>query len=286
MARKTSLEVKLMKQNMNVIGISGLVLLVVVGFYLVSRINEGFNPNSNAAGKKCDLNINPKDFSADITKNKYFNLPVGKKMVYELDTPDGREKIEITIEKNTKMVAGVKARVYRDKVYLDGQLVEDTRDYLAQHKNGDVWYFGEDVKNYENGKFVDNEGSWLAGKDCAKPGIWIKANPKVGDSYLQEYLKGVAEDTSDIVSVNETVTIKMGKFTDCVKTFDWTPLEDTSLEYKYYCPKAGGLVASEHLEEGSDGELEAVDRTELVSVQNGKSDDDEDSKNKDDDEED
>lgn len=276
MAKRTPLELKLLKQNMNMIAVSSLIIMIAAGFFLVTRSDQDVNPNSSAASKKCDLNINPKDFSADITKNKYFNLPVGKKMVYELNTPEGLEKIEITIEKRTKMVAGVKTRVYRDKVYLDGQLIEDTRDYLAQHRNGDVWYFGEDVKNYENGKFVDNEGSWLAGKDCAKPGIWIKADPKVGDSYLQEYLKGVAEDTSDIVSVNETVKIKIGTFTNCVKTFDWTPLDDTSLEYKYYCPKVGGLVASEHLEENSDGELEAVDRTELVNVKTSSKDTDDD----------
>ena len=99
--------------------------------------------------------INPADFTINIT-NPYFTLPIGKKMAYESKTPDGVERIEVVVPGWTKTVMGVETLVFWDRVYLNGVLKEDTRDYLAQHKNGDLWYFGENVDDYENGKFKDH----------------------------------------------------------------------------------------------------------------------------------
>lgn len=198
--------------------------------------------------------INPSEFTTEIT-NKYFTLPVGKKMVYEADTEEGVERIEIEIENTSRNILGVETITYRDKVYLDGVLVEDTKDYLAQDKQANVWYFGEDVNNYEGGKLKDHAGSFIAGADGAKPGIWIKGDQIVGDSYKQEFYKGEAEDMRDVVAINQTVTTKLATYTDCVKVYDWTPLDSKSREHKYYCPEAGALVLNENLEDGKRAEL-------------------------------
>ncbi len=243
---------KLMRHKIT-IGIMILILGIVVITVLnskdqksttVKELVETYNPN-----------INPSDFSTIIT-NKYFSLPVGKKMIFEGINEEGiNEKIEITILRETKVIEGVETIIYLDKVYNDGQLVEETRDYLAQHKNGDVWYFGEEVDNYENGNLKDHAGSFLHGKDGAKAGIWMKAEQKVGDSYRQEYYKGEAEDMRDVVAIGLSVTTKLGTYNDCVKVYDWTPLDKKSREHKYYCPKVGSLVLNEHLETGKRSEL-------------------------------
>ncbi len=205
-----------------------------------------------------DPKIIPADFSTQIT-NKYFSLPIGKKMVYEARTEEGKlERVEISILNETKIIEGVATIIYLDRVYNDGQLVEETRDYLAQHKNGDVWYFGEEVDNYENGKLKDHHGSFIHGKNGAKAGIWMKASQKVGDTYRQEYFKGEAEDVRDTVVTGLTVVTKKATYVDCVKVYDWTPLDLKSREHKYYCSEVGGLVLNEHLETGK--------RSELVSV--------------------
>jgi len=201
--------------------------------------------------------INPADFSTTIT-NSYFTLPVGKKMMYEEQTADGLEKIEIEIEPGTRNIMGVETLIYRDKVYLEGVLVEDTMDYLAQDKEGNVWYFGEDVNNYENGRLQDHAGSWIAGTNGAQPGIWIKAAHVVGDSYRQEYYKGEAEDMRDVVAVDQTVSTKYATYTDCVKMYDWTPLDPNSREHKYYCPGVGALVLNENAETGERAELTQI----------------------------
>ncbi len=202
--------------------------------------------------------IHPADFSTEIS-NKYFALPVGKKLTYET-TVQGKvtERIEIEILPETMTIEGVQTVVYLDKEYKNGQLVEETRDYLAQHKNGDVWYFGEDVDNYWNGILVNHSGSFRHGKDGAKAGIWMKAEQRVGDSYRQEFYVGHAEDIRDTVAIGETVSTKSGTYTDCVRVYDWTPLEKNAREHKYYCPQVGALVLTEDLETGS--------RSELVNV--------------------
>ncbi len=202
--------------------------------------------------------INPSNFSTKIT-NTYFSLPVGLKAESRGETEDGVETIEITVPGDTKVLMGVQTLIYRDKVWLDGELIEDTKDYLAQDTEGNVWYFGEDVNNYEDGKLKDHHGSWLAGVDGALPGIWMKANPKVGDEYRQEYYKGEAEDTGTVISVSKTVTVPAGKFTDCLQTLDQNPLEPRSTdEYKYFCPQVKGFVLETDLEGG--------ERIELVKV--------------------
>ncbi len=230
---------------------------VIVGgvFYYYNKQEMGATP---AVSGEYNPQINPADFSTTIT-NKYFALPVGKKMTYEATTKEGLEKIEIEITKETKVIEGVTTVVYLDTVHLNGVIHEITKDYLAQHKNGDVWYFGEEVDNYdEKGNLKDHEGTFIHGVDGARAGIWMKAEQNVGDSYRQEYYKGQAEDMRDTVATGLTVVTKLATYTDCVKVYDWTPLDPKSREHKYYCPQVGGLVLNEHLETGKRSELTKV----------------------------
>lgn len=222
-------------------------------------LSTGKNLHLTAAAQENNPQINPSDFTTRIT-NRYFSLPAGKKMIYETQTGDGLEHIEILVTGKTKKVMGVNTLVYWDRMWVDKELVEDTRDYLAQDKAGNVWYFGEDVDNFENGKLVDHAGSWLAGTDGAKPGIWMKASPKAGDTYRQEYYAGTAEDMVDVLSVSETVTVRGMKYTGCLKTYDYTPLDPDSKEYKYYCSQAGGNVLTENLTTGNKAELIKVNK--------------------------
>ncbi|MDP9249277.1 MAG: hypothetical protein M3M85_02055 [bacterium] len=237
-----------MKKNITVF--LGIGLLIIIILVLIGK-------NKGEVGKIYNPIINPAEFTTKIT-NPYFNLPVGRKFIYEGETSGGKERIEIEILSETKEVMGVATLVYWDRVWLDGELIEDTRDYLAQDKEGNVWYFGEDVDNYEEGVLADHDGSWLAGVDGAKPGIWMKANPKVGEEYFQEYYKGVAEDKGKIISLTENVTIPYGAFSNCLKTYDFTALDKESKEYKYYCKEMGGLVQEEDIITG--------DKVELVGV--------------------
>ena len=265
------------RRNLQFLPLAFSLAAIFIAVYALTSRSANFNLGLKAA--KYNPKINPEDFTTKIT-NKYMTLTPGKKMLYEGETEDGLEKIVIQITDKTKKVMGVTTVVYWDRAYLDGELIEDTRDYLAQDKKGNVWYFGESVDNYEDGELIDHDGSWLAGKDGAKPGIWFEDNPQVGDTYRQEYYQGEAEDMAKVLSTNEKVATPFGTFKNCVKTLDWTPLEPGLEEHKYYCPQVGAMVLEEN--------PETSEKLELIDIKNaGKNDnDDNDEDDNDDDDED
>ena len=209
--------------------------------------NDAYNPQ-----------INPQDFVSRVD-NKYFTLTPGKKFIYEGKTAEGIERTEVYATGARKKVFGVNTIVVRDRVWLDDELVEDTSDWYAQDKYGNVWYFGEDSKDYEDGKLVSTKGSWEAGIDGAKPGIVMKAYPKIGETYRQEYYNGKAEDMGEVVSLGVKIKVQYGEFTDCLQTRDWNPLEPGSDEYKYYCPEVGNLVYEVGIENGEQSQLIDID---------------------------
>jgi hypothetical protein len=200
--------------------------------------------------------IDPEYFVA-IIDNPYFPLTPGTTYTYEGETEDGTETVEVYVTGDTKEVMGVTCIVVRDRDYLDEELIEETYDWYAQDSDGNVWYFGEDSAEYEDGEVVSTEGSWEAGVDGAEPGIIMEADPRVGDTYRQEYYEDEAEDMGAVVALDESVSVPYGNFDDCLQTLDWNPLEEDSEEYKYYA-EGIGLV----LETDEEGE-EAL---ELVSI--------------------
>jgi hypothetical protein len=91
------------------------------------------------------------------------------------------------------------------------------------------------------------------------PGIIMKANPKVGDSYRQEYYKGEAEDMAEVISLTESTAIAYGSFDNLLMTKEWTPLEPGVAEHKYYAARVGLIL--EELVEGGSGRIELIEVT-------------------------
>ena len=190
----------------------------------------------------------------------------GSRWVYsETDTTGTNQKVVIEVTDETKMIAnGIEARVVRDTVTENGVPVEITDDWYAQDSDGNIWYLGEYVTNYENGKVVDHGGSFEAGVDGAQAGIAMPANPRPGLSYRQEYYKGEAEDRAGVITVGqEQVEVPFGFFDeDILMPRDLVPLEPKVQELKFYAPGVGPLL-SVHLD-GTGG------RASLVSFTKGR----------------
>jgi hypothetical protein len=142
-------------------------------------------------------------------------------------------------------------------------LTEDTYDWYANDKDGNVWNFGEKVDNYKNGKIDNHQGSWEAGVDGAKPGIIMPADPKVGQTYRHEYYKGKAEDLGTILATAKKVTVAHGTFDGCLQIRNWSTLDTTQNEHRYYCPGVTFLVLKE---DGGPSSKASTSRAELVSV--------------------
>jgi len=192
--------------------------------------------------------------------NPFFRLPPGAVWEYEKDTDEGLEEILIEVLPLTRPVMGIECAVVRVREYLDGVLQEDTHDWYAQDDEGNVWYMGEEVINYEYddlGTFLgtNDDGAWEAGVDGAEPGIQLHAVPVPGVSYFQEFYEDEAEDMGVVVSLTARVVLGDGTtFLGCLQVLEWTPLEPAALEYKYYAP-GFGLVVEESLKDGERVEL-------------------------------
>jgi hypothetical protein len=232
---------------------------VLAGFAVAALVGCGGDSGGTPSpGPEYDPGVTPAQLSRTID-NPFFPLPAGARWEYEAETDEGRERTLVEVLSKTRTVWGVEATAVRDRVFLDGELIEDTEDWYAQDTEGNVWYLGEEVKNYENGQLVDTAGSWAAGVDGALPGVAMWADPAahLGQEYRQEFYKGKAEDWGKVVAVNESVSVPAGSFTGCVKTEDWNALEPGPLENKYYCPQAAGLALEVKVPGGSE-------RNELV----------------------
>jgi hypothetical protein len=175
-------------------------------------------------------------------------------LVYDSHSERGLERIEVSPTGKKKVILGVSCVEVRDVVTLEGVPIEDTLDWFAQDKWGNVWYFGELSLNFEHGELVSLDGSWKAGVGGAFPGIIMKADPKVGDVYRQEYWIGEAEDIGEVFGLDETVVVPFGTFANCLQTEDQTPIEPDVEEFKYYAPGVG-FVLSENAKTGERAEL-------------------------------
>ncbi|QIN81696.1 hypothetical protein GBA63_02890 [Rubrobacter tropicus] len=206
------------------------------------------------------VKLDPADFSINID-NPYWPMAPGNKWVYsETDTEGTKEHVVVEVTDETKMIAnGVEARVIRDTVTENGTPVEITDDWYAQDRAGNIWYLGEYVTNYKNGKVADHSGSFEAGVDGAQPGIAMPANPEPGLSYRQEYYEGEAEDKASVITVGEEqVQVPYGFFDkDVLMTRDLVPTEPKVQELKFYAPNVGPLL-SVHTD-GAGGRAALVD---------------------------
>jgi hypothetical protein len=199
------------------------------------------------------VRLDPADFGSEV-QNPYWPLEPGSRWVYrETDAEGNAQRIEVTVTDETKTILGIEARVVHDLVTEDGEPVEDTFDWYAVDRSGNIWYLGEDTKEFENGQVVSREGSWEAGVDGAQPGIALPGDPRVGLSYRQEYYKGEAEDAAEVLSLSERVQVPFGSFEEVLQTKDFTLLEPDLVERKFYA-KGVGPVRAVTVSGGSDRE--------------------------------
>lgn len=151
--------------------------------------------------------------------------------------------VVITVEDETRIVDGIETRVVTEQESKNGKLIEVSRNYFALcQPRGDVFYFGEEVDDYKDGKITGHHGEWLAGKDGARPGMAMPGDPKVGDAAYIEWAPGGAMDHFEVVALEDKVETPAGTFTGALKIKETNPLEPGKVEYKWYARDVGLLV--------------------------------------------
>jgi hypothetical protein len=222
---------------------------------------DPFLPSFNAANF---------DLDSSISDNPFFPLVPGTRFVYEGKNSDGElESNKFFVTFGTKDILGVTTRVVRDTAYVDGVKVEDTFDWFAQDTEGNVWYLGEFVTNFEydnEGNLIEtnNNGSWQAGVNGALPGYIMEANSQIGDNYYQELAPNDrALDQALVFSKDESISIGLGNFDNVLKILEATDIEPGILGAKNYASGIGLISVEENL----DMNLEPEFTTELVRVE-------------------
>ena len=192
----------------------------------------------------------PDQFVAQID-NPYLPLKPGTTWTYK-GKLDGQAATDIfTVTDRTKMILGVPTTVVHDQVFIQGDLAEDTEDWFAQDSDGNVWYLGEDTKELDHGQVVSTEGSWEAGVNHARAGIFMPAAPQVGQTFKQEDAKNVAEDCTKIADLNASVKTPYVASGEALKTEEFSLLEPDVLDNKFYV-RGIGLVREQTVVGGTD----------------------------------
>lgn len=221
--------------------------ILVLGFVVGLLLTASLAPAREREPQFADTFTVAADEWASTGRNPYFILEPGYTLVLDGTEGDKDVHLTITVLDETRKIAGVETRVVEERQTEDGQLVEVAHNYFAiSTRTKDVYYFGEDVNVYKDGKVTSHEGSWRAGKHGAKFGLMMPAQPKVGDRYYQELAGDVAQDRAEVVSLSEPLTTRAGKFDDCLQTKETTPLKKGDPEYKFYAPGIG-LVRDDDL---------------------------------------
>ena len=199
------------------------------------------------------VQLEPGDFTAEID-NEWWPMKPGSHWAYR----EGDQQVDVTVTPRTKRILGIDARVVHDIVTEDGKVVEDTFDWYAQDEDGNIWYLGEDTREFA-GDVVSTEGSWQAGVDGAQPGVLLPGDPKAGQAYRQEHYAGQAEDRAKVLGLDGHAEVPYGSFGGLLTTEETTPLEPSLVERKYYARNIGPVLAVT-VKGGSD-------REELTSYQ-------------------
>ncbi len=176
---------------------------------------------------------------ASTGKNPYFILEPGFQLVLE-KSGKKKEVLVVTVLDETRKVGGIETRVVEERETVDGQVIEVSRNFFAIcRRTNNVYYYGEEVDDYKDGKLVGHAGAWLHGEKGARFGLLMPGHPLLGSRYHQEIAPGVAMDRAEVVGVDETYETPAGKFEKVLRTEETTPLEPKEKAHKHYAPGIG-----------------------------------------------
>lgn len=220
---------------------SSLKLLTIITLCAIGCVGPGTSNSQNSSFQQ-DFGLSERTLS-HTGRNDFFILEPGFQLVLESET----EKLVITVLDETKEVDGIITRVVEEREWKNGNLKEVSRNFFAIcEETKDIFYFGEEVDMYKEGKVDNHSGAWLAGVDGAKAGLAMPAKPEVGMKYYQEIAEGVAMDRAEVIKVNDELDTPAGLFSDCLLTKESTAINAFEREFKTYA-RGIGLIQDEKL---------------------------------------
>lgn len=229
------------------------VVIVVTGLWGAIGPAFGADDADELEGWSSDFSAE-KEFLASRGRNPYFILEPGYQLVLE----GGNERLVVSVLNETKMVDGVETRIVEERETKNDKVVEVSRNFFAISKRtNSVYYFGEEVDDYKDGKIAGHPGAWLSGEKGARFGLMMPGFPLLKARFYNEVAPKVAMDRAEIVGVSVTFKTPAGEFKNCLKIEETTPLEPGEKEHKHYAPGIGLI---------QDGSLKLVKYSPLASL--------------------
>jgi hypothetical protein len=223
------------------------VAVTLVGLvFLATAVAAATGPGERLPRGGERVSLDPADFTTTIT-NRYFPLRPGQLRVYrKLDLDGSKVRVTERVTDRTKRMAnGIEARVVHVVDTERGQKIEETFDYYAQDRAGNVWYLGEDTTFFKDGKPYFKADTWQAGVDRAQPGVIMPARPRIGQRFRQEYSKGVAQDRVRVLGRVQQVEVPHRRFKRALLFEETTPLEPKILDLFFFARNVGLVLAVE-----------------------------------------
>lgn len=175
-------------------------------------------------------------------RNRFFILEPSYQLVLQSD----KEKVAITVLNETKRIGNAETRIVEEREEENGKLKEVSRNFFAICKeHGDVFYFGEEVDDYKDGKIVGHSGAWRADQKNSKAGIMMPGTVLLGARHYQEIAPN-AMDRAEVVRDDVWMKTPAGKFENCIRIEETTPLDPEEKCYKTYAPGVG-IIQDEDL---------------------------------------
>ncbi|HEY2249489.1 MAG TPA: hypothetical protein VGH74_00465 [Planctomycetaceae bacterium] len=212
------------------------ILAAILGSAAVgSRAADEKNAADELEGWSSDFSTE-KDALTSRGKNPYFILEPG----YQLILEGGKERLVISVLNETKIVDGVETRIVEERETKNDKLIEVSRNFFAISKRtNNVYYFGEEVDDYKDGKIVGHPGAWRSGEKGAQFGLMMPGLPLLKARFYNEVAPKTAMDRAEIVGVSVNFKTPAGEFKNCLKIEETTPLEPGNKEHKHYAPGIG-----------------------------------------------
>lgn len=217
------------------------ILSVTISLFIIIGNNNCVAQNkSKATVKEFTESLMQENCSFTTTgRNTYFILEPGYQLVLEGIEKKDTTLLVITVLNETKKIGGVETRIVVENESVNGKTVEISRNFFALCKQtSSIFYFGEEVDIYKNGKIISHDGAWIA-EGNNKAGIGLPGIFLLGSRYYQEVAPGIAMDRAELISINETLQTPAGKYTTVLKIEETTPLEPKDKSYKLYAPGIG-----------------------------------------------
>jgi hypothetical protein len=221
--------------KMKTIRLSAIMLLITI-----ANFNGMAQNKSKDSAKEYTASL-MQDSCSFITsgRNLYFILEPGYRLQLEGIEKNDTTRLVITVLNETKKIGNIETRIVEENESVNRKTVEISRNFFAFcRQTNSVYYFGEEVDIYKDGKIAGHDGAWVA-EGNNKAGIAMPGLMLLGSRYYQEIAPGIAMDRAEIISTTEVLKTPAATFSKVLKTAETTPLEPKDLSYKFYAPGIG-----------------------------------------------